>query len=192
MKIVCIGDSLTFGYGVNKNYRWTTLINNSLNNVELINKGANGDSTAGMLMRFHTEVVLNAPSNVIIMGGTNDFLINSCLNNVKENIKLMIKEATTYNIQPIIGIQIPIKPDIAKQLWVSNINYSLINEKLKEYRAWVINFSKENNIQYIDFYSAFIYSENTADLYVDGIHPTSVGHTLMAEILLKVLNKIRN
>ena len=73
MKIVCIGDSLTSGFGVFKDKRWTELMikNHKLN---IINKGINGDTTTGMLCRFFDDVLSLKPSLAIIMGGCNDFI----------------------------------------------------------------------------------------------------------------------
>lgn len=38
MKLVCIGDSLTYGYGVSSKSCWTELLKKHLN-MEVINKG---------------------------------------------------------------------------------------------------------------------------------------------------------
>lgn len=46
--IVCIGDSLTEGLGVNKENAWPALLRSELN-VEVINRGISGDTTSGMI-----------------------------------------------------------------------------------------------------------------------------------------------
>ena len=59
MKIICIGDSLTEGYGVGRPENWVTLLNERSEN-DIINKGISGDTTGGMLARFQKDVKLAA------------------------------------------------------------------------------------------------------------------------------------
>lgn len=189
MKIVCIGDSLTFGYGVSREESWLHLINNR-NSIEAINKGINGDSTAGMIFRFYEDVVSNKPEYVFIMGGTNDFLMNSSVNSVQERIEELIEEAKRENIKVILGIQPAIITHLAKAYWQSSDNYDEINLKLNEYRNWAVDFAASNKITCIDFYEEFTHYLNKVNekvLYIDGIHPTAKGHEIMANLFIKTL-----
>ena len=65
LEIVCIGDSLTYGYKLKKSEVWTKLIENKYG-IKVLNKGINGDSTGGMLSRFYRDVVGNKSSYVFI------------------------------------------------------------------------------------------------------------------------------
>ena len=146
-----------------------------------------------MMYRFYEDVVLQKPAICIIMGGTNDFLMNSNLNNVEDNIMTMIEEGMNNNINMIIGIQPPVIPSMAKALWASEVNYEIINQKLLHYRDWCINFSSEINIPYIDFYNRIkseISIETPNKLYIDGVHVNIKGHKLMAEAVFEALNPI--
>ena len=49
MKLICIGDSLTFGYGVRPSQRWTRLCAQETGG-EIVNEGISGDTTGGMLV----------------------------------------------------------------------------------------------------------------------------------------------
>ena len=42
MKIVCLGDSLTYGFGVSRSNSWTNIVNKETR-LEIVNKGINGD-----------------------------------------------------------------------------------------------------------------------------------------------------
>ncbi|MFU0824413.1 GDSL-type esterase/lipase family protein [Clostridium sp.] len=192
MKIVCIGDSLTYGYMVNNPNRWTQLCENKYN-ITFLNKGKLGDTTAGMMYRFYEDVVLEKPGIGIIMGGTNDFLMSSNLNKVEDNIMTMIEEGMNNNINMALGIQPPVIPSMAETLWAPEVDYKIVNEKLSYYRDWCISFSKEMNIPYIDFYNKIksqINMETLHELYIDGIHVNIRGHKLMAEAVFEVLNSI--
>lgn len=93
---IFIGDSLTFGYGINKNKSWigkltyTRFIKNE--NLKIINQGINGNTTTDMLNRFSEDVSILSPNYVFIMGGTNDLLSNREVSLIISNIELMIKE----------------------------------------------------------------------------------------------------
>ena len=54
MRLICIGDSLTFGYGVHLSQRWTQLCAQETG-WELVNEGINGDTTGGMLARINRK-----------------------------------------------------------------------------------------------------------------------------------------
>lgn len=193
MKLVCIGDSLTTGYGVLRPESWVQLIKNKLN-IEIINKGVNGDTTAGMLSRSYTDVLENNPTHGFIMGGCNDFIAERSLNMVKENIKELVKEFTEHNIIPIIGIAPPIHKELAEKKWSSSVNYDKVNNIEKEYRQWILEFAAENSIYYIDFYSCFLESlkmKKPRELYIDGLHPTTIAHKLMADCIIDAFQSIK-
>lgn len=192
MKIVCIGDSLTYGYGVFRAQCWVELIKNKLN-IPIINKGVNGDTTTGMLSRSYIDVIKNDPTHVIIMGGSNDFIANRSLHMIQENITELIKESLDYNIIPIIGIEMPIDKTLAKSKWSESPDYDSINSLIDDYRKWLLKFSLETNMACIDFYSCFnesLENKNPKELYIDGLHPTVLGHKLMAECAADVFNSI--
>ena len=50
MKLICLGDSLTFGYGVRVSQRWTHLCAQDTG-WKIVNEGVSGDTTGGMLAR---------------------------------------------------------------------------------------------------------------------------------------------
>ncbi|GAA0747112.1 GDSL-type esterase/lipase family protein [Clostridium oceanicum] len=189
MKFICIGDSLTTGFGINKEFSWFELLKSS-SNFELINKGVNGDTTTGILSRYYKDVIINSPCYLFIMAGTNDFLLNRSLNSVEENLSLIIKEALENNIIPFIGIPPFIDESLAIKQWDSNINYSIVNNKLKSYRSYIITLCKKLNLKYIDLYSLFndINKKHTGNsLYLDGIHPNKYTHKGIFEKIKKVM-----
>lgn len=193
MKIVCIGDSLTFGYGVFKNECWVNLIKNKLK-LDIINKGTNGDTTAGMLSRSYVDVIQLKPTHVIIMGGCNDFMCGRKLNYVENNLEELLKEALHYNIVPIIGIEPPIDPILAEKKWSGDVDYNSINNIEYAYREWIIILCSKLGVNFVDFYKCFkeaLENKSPRDLYVDGLHPTSLGHKLMYEYVIDVFQAMK-
>ena len=72
MKLICIGDSLTFGYGVRPSQRWTRLCAQETG-WEIVNEGISGDTTGGMLVRLRAllaerDICVQRPL-VLLMGG---------------------------------------------------------------------------------------------------------------------------
>lgn len=190
MKIVCLGDSLTFGYGVHPSNSWVHILKQNMK-CPIMKKGVNGDTTAGMLLRSYKDVIENNPTHVIIMGGTNDLLQGHSLNNVIINIQMLLSEAIQNNIEPIIAVQIPVEESMAEAYWYDGIDYKKVNKHLETYRSWVIDYSKNKFFRYIDFYSRFVEEmkiREKSELYIDGIHPTVLGHNIMYSSAVKLFS----
>lgn len=178
IKILFIGDSLTFGFGVKEEYRWVNLCTSALN-ITSINKGLNGDSTSGMLCRSYEDIVLNSPSYVCIMGGTNDFFMNLSVDSVIENLILLSQEAMNNNIIPILCTPIPVNPEMAKSFWDEFIDYETVNYKLIQLKHRIKDFCENNNIFYIDMHSLYC-KDSYSELYVDGVHPNKIGNEILS------------
>ncbi|QUH27062.1 GDSL-type esterase/lipase family protein [Serpentinicella alkaliphila] len=185
MKIVCIGDSLTFGYGVREIECWVSLLRKGLNG-EVINKGINGDTTDGMTYRFQRDVISKSPTHVIIMGGSNDLIMGrsktDIINNIEEMINLSIKDG----VMPIIGIQPPMDAEMANKYWSAYTDFKQVNENIRAYRDWATSYIKKTNLTCFDFYKAInesMYKYKKEEIYIDGVHFTPRGHSIMAGII---------
>ena len=82
--IVCHGDNLTEGADIEIAYRWPSLLENVIGR-EVINTGIGGDTTAGLLSRFPTDVVPLKPLAIILTAGTNDLWWELPVNAVMAN-----------------------------------------------------------------------------------------------------------
>ena len=60
MKICCLGDSLTAGYGVRPENCWVSLLNHRTS-YTWINCGIPGDTSLGMLTRLRTDILPQKP-----------------------------------------------------------------------------------------------------------------------------------
>ena len=71
MKIICMGDSITYGYGLTElSQRWTDLAAERTGHT-LVNCGVNGDTTGGMLARCQNQVFAQSPDAMVLLGGIN-------------------------------------------------------------------------------------------------------------------------
>ncbi|WP_461204656.1 GDSL-type esterase/lipase family protein [Clostridium sp. DL1XJH146] len=185
MRIVCIGDSLTSGYKLNRKYLWTSILDEKLD-IDVVNKGIAGDTSAGVLSRFKDDVIKYNPSHALIMVATNDFIWKVPIEVVKANIATAIYHSFANNIFPIIGISIPVIPEEAHKNWSMCDDFSVVNDRIAELREWLLLFSKDTNFRVIDFYSYFrdeIEKGNAEVYYSDGVHPSVAGNKLMASVI---------
>jgi len=184
MKIVCIGDSLTSGYKMPKSRMWPELVSKKYS-YEVLNMGIAGDTTGGMLSRFHRDVVKQHPVSTIIMGGVNDLIWGVPLSILESNIAALVEHSYHYNIIPIIGIPVPIEIEGAAKYWPFIDDFSGVNQNISEYRQWILKFAINFKCQAIDFYKEFIDDDLLVikSYYSDGLHPTLEGNKIMADIV---------
>jgi len=176
VRIVCIGDSLTEGYQIPAGGCWPNLLNHE-SAYEVINSGFCGDTTGGMLARFHEMVILYKPNYVIIMGGTNDIWYNIPDNQIIGNILAMTRYAKHHHIQSIIGIPTPFyfEESVEKDRLFMDL-FGMFH-RLDKYRYNLKQFALNDGQPMIDF-SVNMHLE----LFLsDGLHPNERGHQVMAE-----------
>lgn len=92
--IVAVGDSLTAGYNLSLADSYPKILERKLRgageNVEVINAGISGETTAGLLERARF-ISGQKPGIVLVTIGGNDAFRNLPLKNTKENIQQTIK-----------------------------------------------------------------------------------------------------
>lgn len=119
IKVVCIGDSLTSGYGgsgTSYTSVWT-----DISGYTIINSGSFGDTSSGMLARFNTDVIANSPDYCIIECGMNDYLTGIPLATCESNIDSMVALCLANNIEPRFVHYIPRENQLILAS-VSNVN----------------------------------------------------------------------
>ena len=98
--ILCFGNSLTAGYGLDEQYAWPSLLQQRLIEKELeynvINAGLSGETAAGGLNRI--DWVLNQPMDIFILElGANDMLRGFEISNTIQNLSAILDRVrTTY------------------------------------------------------------------------------------------------
>ena len=110
MKIVCLGDSITYGARLNDlSKRWSDLVANDLH-IEMINRGIGGDITTGMVARLHSEVLPLKPDAIVFLGGVNDINLTGNYRIPCANLVSVIVTAANYQVPIFIGMPLPIEP----------------------------------------------------------------------------------
>ena len=112
---VTMGDSLTVGFiptrlarqpysGFLKEYADDFLKGSGRKGsvqIEIINRGVNGDLTSDMLLRFRKDVVDLKPGYVILLGGANDIGWGFPVEQIFSNLQRMFETATANGIKPV-------------------------------------------------------------------------------------------
>lgn len=160
MKILCLGDSFTQGYLVDKNY--TDYLKDE--GHEILNLGINGDRTSGMLERFKPKKC----DIQIIFGGTNDTFDRVSPEQIFTNIKKILdKSLAEKNI-------IVIPPLMEED--ESYPRYKEINQTINQYGKLASIFD-----------AIIIDTRKIEPSYIDGLHMREDFHKALAEEILKVI-----
>lgn len=192
-KIVCLGDSITYGYPYGPEVSWVRIVTKQLN-MHMINKGINGDTTVQMQARFHTDVVPWEPSFVIILGGTNDAFLGTDLVRVQEAFSTMVQNSFDEGICPILGLPTAVSTGgilsdfPAEELWE-------VADKLDAIRDWIKGYAANLQLPTIDLYSPLLEQlgggQGNPGYFVDGYHPSRLGYQVLAGAAEKLLSRLR-
>ena len=192
MDLICIGDSLTFGYGVRRAQRWTALAEEETGWM-LHNYGVCGDTTGGMLVRLR-ELFKQLPGRAderrfLLMGGGNDVFFSGTSANARANMAAMAHQLFAAGEAPIIAVG----PDLAggeyPDNWSALVDFRQAEKEMRGYNAWLENFCDAFGVRMLDFRRDFLDSAGKPrhELYLDGLHPNAEGHRVMAARVARVI-----
>ena len=191
--MICMGDSLTEGSDIPVGHTWPELAGNALN-IDVVNWGIGGDTSAGMLARFHGQLSARKPSFVFILGGTNDLWWGWEVYTVLGNLFSMVVQARHIKIAPVIGIPLPVNVSAAKAADFSPPmdGYDRFIEKLEALVESLIVHAAENEVALVDLHGLFLTDQRIIkeDLFLpDGLHPNRAGHQVIADAVVAAFRK---
>ena len=193
MKILCLGDSLTYGFGVSRRDTWVSLAAEQTG-IEFLNRGINGDTTGGMLARLRDEITACSPDKILLMGGSNDIFISGTAESAKANMSALSHQAAAFGVPPVVGTPPPLDAENIRRDWASLSDAAHAQKVGDEYSEWLCSFAHVFNIPVIGFRAAFKAVsdvERKRALYIDGLHPTPEGHRLMADVLCRRISELK-
>lgn len=188
-ELFCLGDSLTFGFGVRRQERWTHLVQQQTD-LQVINLGCNGDTTGGMLVRLQKEILpRQTQGKVLLMGGSNDIFYAGDAAAARSNMGAMIQQTMAAGFEPLVGIPLPADAAHAPQQWAQVVDFEKAEKLLAEYTNWLKGFCDAFAVSFVDFRADFLNSDGSVktQLLLDGLHPNRDGHRLMADRLAQHL-----
>lgn len=183
MKLFCLGDSLTFGYGVRYAARWVNLAGKELG-LDVHNYALNGDTAVGMIPRFDT-MHLDGDSVLFIMAGANDIFYSASCATARAGMGTLIHHALASPAKLIVGIPMQIGSGFVPEQWSRAVDFPGSRALMAEYRDWLKKFCDAFSVPYVDFGEDW-----PEEWYLDGLHPNEEGHRQMAKKVVQCLNSI--
>jgi len=179
-KVICLGDSLTDGYGSINGKTYPYYLNQLMLNSLVLNKGINGQTTDQIKSRFYKDVLLNHPDSVIIIAGTNDFFVNIPVNIIEQHLNEMYSLALENGITPVL-CTIPPSEAFTKQ------------DQVLELNNWIRNKAFQKHLSFVDLYHVLDDLSKPGTLNPeydsgDGTHPNNEGYKLMANEICKKMS----
>jgi|SRR5579871_3543592 len=176
--IVCFGDSLTAGFGVEPGHSYPDLLQQELDrrgyHYRVVNLGESGDTTQDGLDRI-SQVMLEKPRLVILEFGANDGLRGQPVSNMENNLSQMIDALQNAGIQVILaGITLPPNygPDYIRRF---DAVYPALATRYKIPR---LPFLLEGAAGHANL------------MQQDGLHPNAAGTRLVVGNVLKVVEPL--
>jgi len=177
-RIVFLGDSLTAGYGLDKDESVPSLIQKRLQDAgypyEVVNAGVSGDTSAGGLSRLDWSLTGDVKVLVVELGA-NDGLRGLPVKELKRNLSEIVTRAQEKGIKVILtGMEAP-----------PNFGAAYTSEFRDVYRQ----LSREHDVTFVPFYLegvAGIASLNIAD----GIHPNAEGSRIVEKTIWSALEPL--
>lgn len=173
-KIVMLGDSLTAGLGLLSEDAFPSLIQRKFAqegyaNVEVVNAGISGDTTAGGASRVESSLEAGTRILVIALGG-NDALRGLTVQQTHDNLAAIIEAGLAKNVQMMLaGMEAP--PNLGED-YRTAFRAAFI-QLARDYRA---------NVNYVPFLLEGV-AGNPELNQADGIHPNKAGAQVIADTL---------
>ena len=159
--ILVFGDSLSAGYGLRPENAWPSLLQARLGEKRLdysvANLSISGETTAGGRSRLPDALRQHRPTIVILALGANDGLRGLSLDQMKGNLKEMIRLASTSKARVLlVGMRLP-------------PNYGPYADQFTEVFQ---KLGREDKVPVVDFLLAGV-ADQPALFQADMLHPTA-------------------
>ena len=182
LRILCLGDSLTEGYGVAKEEAYPALVeakfkaamasHKNAPDVTLINAGISGSTTASAPSRLQWYLK-QKPDYLFLALGANDGLRGQDIDAAKKNLRDTIRLAKKNHIAVwLAGMAMP-------------KNYGA--DYSKRFRQMFIDLAREEKVAFMPFLLEGV-ALHPELIQADGLHPNEKGHQEMARHVYEFMN----
>lgn len=177
--VVCLGDSLTEGYGVERDQAYPALLEQRLralghDDVRVVNAGIGGATTASAVWRLRWHL-RTRPDIVIIGLGANDPLVGMTLDQTRANLDASLSAAKRSGARVVLaGIRYP--PFLLPAYTIALAN--LYPELAAKHDVALVPFLLEG------------VAGNPALNLRDGIHPNPEGYEIVVDNVLAVIEPL--
>jgi acyl-CoA thioesterase I len=178
-RVVCLGDSLTAGYGLaSPDQAYPALLERKLAEAgfdyEVINAGVSGDTSAGGLSRLEWSLQGDVRVLIVALGG-NDALRGLPPSELERNLSAIIKAARTRHVRVLLlGMEAP--PNFGE-------HYT------REFRAVFRDLAAGQDVRLIPFFLDGVAGVPRLN-QADGIHPTAEGQRRLTDNIWPDLRRL--
>ncbi len=182
--LVCLGDSITYGYPFGPGFSWVKRLQRRVP-FTLINRGVNGDTTGDMLYRFKSDVVAAGATHVHLLGGINDAWLGFEMERSLENVQRMIQMSREHDIIPILGLTTPLcdRPASGGSFFVSGT--VKINNWLVSFRNGLREIAAAESVMLVDYCTPLSLpgmEKGDPRFFYDEAHPNEDGYQKLADV----------
>ena len=178
--VLCLGDSLTEGYGLSDDRAYPSILQQTLNingfeHIKVINAGVSGATTASGLGRLKWALKARSKPNILFLAlGANDGLRGLEVQNSKDNLRKIIRVAKQHQIKVILaGMKMP--PNYGKAY-------------TERFEGLFAELANEEEILFIPFLLKGVAARPDLNL-TDGIHPNEKGQVKISETIYPFILK---
>ena len=178
-RIVCLGDSLTEGLGVELEAAYPARLERRLRalghaDVQVINAGVSGATSASAVARLKWQLRAR-PSILILALGANDGLRGIAVEEMRKNLDQAIELALNSGVRVLLaGMKLP--PNYGR-------DYS------RRFESVFTELAAERNVALIPFLLEGVAARPELN-QADGIHPTARGYEIVTETVLRYLRPL--
>jgi len=171
MKVAALGDSITAGLGVFQVDAYPAQLQKLIDadgyNVEVVNAGESGDTSASALRR--TDFVLDPNVKILIVAvGGNDALRGIAPKSTHDNVLAIVRKAQAKGVDVLLtGMQAP--PNLG-------------DDYATPFRAVFYQVARETSATFLPFLLEGVAGDPQLN-QDDGIHPTVEGHRIIAGLI---------
>jgi len=174
-RIVCLGDSLTAGYGVSLDEAYPAQLATRLRTAgldfEVVNAGVSGDTSAGGLRRLEWSMAGDVRVLVVALGA-NDGLRGLPPKDLRTNLATIIETAQARQVRVILaGMEAP--PNFGAAY-------------TRDFRAVYRELAQTYEVTLIPFFLDGVAGVPALN-QPDGIHPTAEGHRIVASTIWRAV-----
>ena len=174
-----MGDSISAGYGIQRDQGWVQLLADSLQQAEyphrVVNGSISGETTAGGLARLPQALETHEPEVVVIELGGNDGLRGYPTDLVRENLKQMVELSLAREAKVLlVGMQIP--PNYGPRYTAA-------------FFGMYEDIAEETGVSLVPFFLEKV-ALTPGLMQSDGIHPTADAQPLLLETLWEHLKPL--
>jgi acyl-CoA thioesterase-1 len=168
--ILVIGDSISAGYGIQRDQGWVALLEARVATLkpphQVVNASISGDTTGGALARLPRTLEIHMPDVVVIELGGNDALRGYPVDLIEQNLDAMVTIAKNAGATVVVlGMEIP-------------PNYGA--RYTQAFHAVYADVATRTGVPLVPFLLDGV-ATNPALMQADGIHPTAAAQSRLLD-----------